>query len=296
MAKSFSSDVLKILGSATGSHNMHDVLHDFVIMSMCAVHNAVPCNKCDKLEEKYMTLAKKYKPKELETFAHALGALQKEYDKILEFGGFHDVLGEIYMESATSNDKSGQFFTPFSVSQVAAEANITEQSVSEWTDGDPNGVVTLLEPTCGSGGMILAAAQRLQQLNVNYSWQMLAYANDIDERCVAMTYLQCAFLGIPAIITHGNGLTLEYWAEYHTPAYMMGFLHFDRQIKLKREKKRETEEKLKPVLDRVFSERENNEWMENGENSGNDIAIHEQPAANPPAGIQDPAELQLSLF
>lgn len=29
--------------------------------------------------------------------------------------------------------------------------------------------------------------------------------------------IQCSLLGIPAIITHGNSLTLETWEEWETP-------------------------------------------------------------------------------
>lgn len=52
------------------------------------------------------------------------------------------------------------------------------------------------------------------------------FGTDIDERCVAMSYIQCSLLGIPAIITHGNALTLECWSEWETPAYIMGYTHF----------------------------------------------------------------------
>lgn len=233
--KSVLSEVLKTLQGVTGDYNMHDVFRDFVIMSMCAIHNSVPMNRSKKLEMKYIEIAKKYKPETIKAMAKALAELKDEYDAILDGNTlWHDVLGEIYMQSDTSNNKTGQFFTPFSVSQACARTIVTRESYDEWTQYDPDGVATLMEPTCGSGGMILAVAERMNDLGVNYSWNMLVNANDIDERCVAMTYLQCSFLGIPAIITHGNGLTLEMWYEVHTPAYIFGYLHFERQMKLKK--------------------------------------------------------------
>ena len=234
--KSVSSEVLNTLQGVTGAYNLHDVFRDFVIMSMCAINNSVPMNRSKKLELKYIEIAKKYKPETIKAMAKALAELKDEYDAILNGNTlWHDVLGEIYMQSDTSNNKTGQFFTPFSVSQACARTIVTRESYEEWTQGDPDGVATLMEPTCGSGGMILAVAERMNELGVNYSWNMLVNANDIDERCVAMTYIQCAFLGIPAIITHGNGLTLEMWSEVHTPAYIFGYLHFERQMKLKKE-------------------------------------------------------------
>lgn len=52
---------------------------------------------------------------------------------------------------------------------------------------DPHDVLSVLEPSCGAGGMLVAAAERLQQLNINYSYNSLMYAVDVDERCVAMS-------------------------------------------------------------------------------------------------------------
>lgn len=41
-----------------------------------------------------------------------------------------------------------------------------------------------------------------------------------------MTYLQLSLVGIPAIIYHRNGLTLETWDKFETPAYIMQYHRF----------------------------------------------------------------------
>ena len=38
-----------------------------------------------------------------------------------------------------------------------------------------------------------------------------------------MSYLQLSLLGIPAVIIHGNTLTVEEWSHWFTPAYVWGF-------------------------------------------------------------------------
>lgn len=38
-----------------------------------------------------------------------------------------------------------------------------------------------------------------------------------------MAYIQCALFHIPAIIVHGNSLTVEEWDHWATPAHVLGF-------------------------------------------------------------------------
>ena len=45
---------------------------------------------------------------------------------------------------------------------------------------------------------------------------MLVHATDVSELCFHMTYLQLSLRGIPALVTHGNSLTLETFARAWT--------------------------------------------------------------------------------
>lgn len=42
-------------------------------------------------------------------------------------------------------------------------------------------------------------------------------AQDIDIRCVWMAYIQLSLYGIPAMVIHGNTLTMEEWDRWYTP-------------------------------------------------------------------------------
>jgi hypothetical protein len=37
-----------------------------------------------------------------------------------------------------------------------------------------------------------------------------------------MTYIQLSLYGIPAIVRHGNSLTMQSWSQWLTPVYIMG--------------------------------------------------------------------------
>ena len=74
--------------------------------------------------------------------------------------------------------------------------------------------------------MLIAALEALKSLGVNYARNCFMEANDVDIRCVHMTYLQLALAGVPAIVRHQNTLTRECWSSWYTPAYLFQYLRF----------------------------------------------------------------------
>ena len=87
---------------------------------------------------------------------------------------------------------------------------------------DAHGFIRVLEPACGAGGMLIAAAHALHDAGLNYQLCMHATAIDIDQRCVHMTFIQLALLHVPAVVIHGNGLTGECREQWFTPAHILG--------------------------------------------------------------------------
>lgn len=139
--------------------------------------------------------------------------------------GFNDYLGELYMKSNTSNSKAGQFFTPYHVSKLCAGISVDPNIVNECRDTDK--ILTINEPACGSGGMVLAAADIMYNRHrLNISRNLLVVCSDIDTRCVHMAYLQLGLAGIPAIVCHQDTLSLKTWDVWETPSYIMQWLRF----------------------------------------------------------------------
>lgn len=86
---------------------------------------------------------------------------------------------------------------------------------------EKNGFVSVCEPCAGSGAMILGFARALRDCKYNYQRQMVVTATDIDLKCVYMTFLQLSLYGIPAVVIHGNSITLEEWSRWYTPVYLL---------------------------------------------------------------------------
>lgn len=134
-----------------------------------------------------------------------------------------DVLGEIYMEAGMGSKYTGQFFTPFHLSELCARMNLTE--TIENYSGE---VITLNEPSCGGGGMIIAAVKVLLDAGINPQECLRVVAQDLDWKGVYMCYLQLSLLGIRAVVVQGDTLSDPYRHGYPpertliTPAEMTG--------------------------------------------------------------------------
>jgi hypothetical protein len=133
-------------------------------------------------------------------------------------GNLTDVLGETYMMLDIGNDRAGQFFTPYCVSRLMAGISIGDRCEAI----EQEGFMRMQEPACGAGGMVIATADALLSIGQNYQQTMHATCIDIDARCAHMTYLQLSMMHIPAIVVHGNALTMEVWGMWYTPAHILG--------------------------------------------------------------------------
>lgn len=288
MARSSGNEIAKILDAIQG-FDTYTVISDFFAMSAIAVRNNVDFGReWQAYEDRYKAIVKKYNKNDLQAFVRALAVFQgwigQAIDGQIEF---RDFAGELYMDSGTSNGKAGQFFTPFSVSSVMAEVDLDTDRMKKEIEDDPDKVITIYEPTCGAGGIIVAAIDKLRRANINYSWNVFVDCGDIDPRCVHMTYLTLSLLGVPAVVRLGDALAMKYWETWYTPAYIFAWPHFKSRLRGGRypytptvQEKQSTTEKKKEV--RVNEKKP-------------EAAIHETV----PATIQEPVADrygQLSLF
>ena len=215
-------EIIKLIEKGTYKVNKHEFLHDVFEVSVIAVSNNFCMN--EEREKTYIAVMNKY-DKATQTLITEIFAKLFTLLSTQIYYGFNDYLGELYMMSQTSNNKTGQFFTPYSLSKLCAQIDISKELVEEYIEQDK--IITMHEPTCGAGGMILAAADVLyNDCRLNISRNFLVECGDIDKRCVYMTYLQLALSGIPAVIYHRDGLSLETWDKWETPAYIMQWLRF----------------------------------------------------------------------
>ena len=149
-------------------------------------------------EKRYCDIAQKYKEEELNKFVEMKDELVSCFDE--EMG---DILGEVYMESGAGNKYTGQFFTPFHVSELTSAMAIPK----DYKGGD---VIHIHEPSAGAGGMIIASSKVLKDMGINYQKCMKVVAQDLDWLAVYMCYVQLSLYGIDAIVVQGDTLQDPY--------------------------------------------------------------------------------------
>lgn len=169
-------DIIKNLDKGTYKTSRYEFLSDVFECGAIAISNKFDKRKAPEREESYLRIIKKYDKDMqnllLETFTQIYLLLSNQINPHV---GFDDYLGKIYMQSETSSKQAGQFFTPYHVSLASAEMTLEKGLIEQYIEEDK--ILTLNEPTCGSGGMVLAAADVLyNKYHFNIARNFLLYA------------------------------------------------------------------------------------------------------------------------
>ena len=201
-------------------YDKYRIFLDFLKLASYSMYNVF--RKSEEIESKYLNIVKTYRKEELEIFGKIFGELTLMYEYKNEIV---DILGEFYMQNKIGNNSLGQFFTPFHIAEFMGKINCgTKEQMEKIID--KNGYITLSEPCCGAGAMILGFVKALKDEDINYQQNLLVYAVDISEICAYMTYVQLSLYGIPAIVFCGDSITQKMNFQLETPFYFMNYWKF----------------------------------------------------------------------
>lgn len=213
-----SKELVKMIQSLGQRHGSWQVFNDFVTIMAVSISNVVDPTHREKREEIYKEIVGRYSAAELDQFPVMFAALVEQAEAAMHMDGPRDILGELFHALELHNKYHGQFFTPQTMADCMAQISITPDHAAL----EKKGYITMCEPTCGSGVMVLAAAKVMMKAGLNHSTQIVALASDLDFKCTCMAYVQLSLYGIPAVVEHANTLTCEVYSRWYTPAYIWG--------------------------------------------------------------------------
>jgi len=185
-------------------YHRYQVFNDFVVMSAIAIHNSIQTWKRDDLESECQVIRAKYNDDEYKGFSDLFYVLVELLDPEPR-----DVLGELYMTMGLGNTQQAQYFTPHSINKLTA-------GLAQCDIHRPFHSVS--EPSCGSGGLILAYVNQLIKAGINPVEKMMVHAQDIDRTAALMCYIQLSLWNVPARIVVGDTLLNESREYFLTPA------------------------------------------------------------------------------
>lgn len=284
-ADAHQKEIVGLLRQVAYTRGIDRVWSDWVEICAIALARADLAQR-EVREQRYLQVIAQYERAELDQLVQAFAHLVMSYELRVEAADFGDVLGSTFMMLDMGNAGAGQFFTPYEVSRLMGNMMMGGgQALIDKTGA--SGFVRVLEPACGAGGMLIAAAHALHDAGLNYQQCMHATAIDIDQRCVHMAFIQLALLHVPAMVIHGNGLTGECREQWFTPAHVLGGW----RARLRR---REAEEGARAFLQGPVATTQ--EHVDVGAAAG-DVPEIEQPLQGIPKAVRQAAAAgQMSLF
>lgn len=176
------------------------VFSDFCRLSTCSL-------SLGERDEEFRDIATRYTSDEMHDISKALALLVTE----METKPFTDILGDYYLEIASHSSKQarGEFFTPPCISQMMARMLFDVDSVK--AKGIP---ITINEPACGSGGMVLAIAELFAPDSVDL---LRVTCQDINPLAVDMCFINTTLWGIPAQVILGDTIRMTESGRWKNP-------------------------------------------------------------------------------
>lgn len=212
---SHKKDFIRLLHENADRHRLYEVFAHFCELSALSLRNAVDVNGRAEREQRFHKIRERYSDAQMTRFSHMLSNLV-----MLMEDGFADTLGNLFMSLEFGNQYAGQFFTPYELQRLMAELTMSDVTAERITER--GGFIQMNEPACGAGGMVLACADVLRARGLNPQKCLHVTAVDIAEICVHMTYIHLSLHHIPAVVVHGNTLSLKEYDQWCTPAHILG--------------------------------------------------------------------------
>lgn len=202
---------LSVFDETARYHHRREVFRDFVTLS--ALSLAAPMSFGElaaRRAREYEEIAARYKPEDM---ARHTRLFQLTVD-VLEQGP-EDFLGPLYMDLGLGDARQGQFYTPHHVSKLIVELHAP--AMLKALETKP--YVTVSEPACGAGGMLLPLVDVLHRNGHDPATRLFVQAVDTDRLAALMCFIQISLWGVPAEVIVGNSLSLEVREAWHTAMY-----------------------------------------------------------------------------
>ena len=180
-----------------------------------------PSSEREEREKQYLSVIGRYTAEEQKIFPEMMSIVTLA----LEDNPEQDFLGSLYHYLELHQEQKGQFFTPYNISRFMAEVLFEKNDARRKLE--QNNYISVSDPACGAGAMLIAFANAAKRSGINYQKQVLFVAQDIDHAAAIMCYIQLSLLGCPAVVIIGDTLTKPMFHPDNDVWYTL-FYHLNR--------------------------------------------------------------------
>lgn len=216
-SRDYSKEFHKLFDPLSRKHGWHRLFEQFVEIAALTIHQhpyqfgmVEKDEDYERIEEAYLAAIAAFEKEEQTIIAQLFAISMMALTDLQE-----DFLGQLYMEMEIANKHVGQFFTPKHVSRMMAEMQMfgIEERIKE------KGFITLSEPACGAGVMVIEAGNVLRAQGFDPGNAMLFQAVDISRICFNMAYFQFSVLGLSGEVVHGDTIAFQQYEVRETPRW-----------------------------------------------------------------------------
>lgn len=193
-------NIIRLLDGISGRYSKWEAWQDFVIMSAISLANTADGPYREEREKAYLERARKYSKRELAAFSEMLAEIVMDMERNPD----QDFLGELFMALDLGNEWKGQFFTPYDVCRMMVSMTYGPDMQHRV---DRDGWISVNDPACGAGALLIAFANECQRRGINYQTSVLFVAQDVDFLAGCMCYIQLSLMGCPGYVVIDNTLT-----------------------------------------------------------------------------------------
>ena len=223
MKKQWDKEFITLFNRLVGRRSNWEVWNDFLTMAAIAFANVMPTPERTEREDRYLSMIRSYEKEEQEIFPQLLSVVTMAF----EDNPKQDFLGNLYTTLNLNQHQKGQFFTPYHICEFMAEV---QNGRDLKADVEQKGFISVSDPACGAGALLIAFANSARAHGVNYQEKVLFVAQDIDATAAKMCYIQLTLLGCSACVIIGDSLVKPGFHPdnevYYTPMYFLNSWRF----------------------------------------------------------------------
>lgn len=192
---SLRKEFIKTFHGLCGCHSSHAVWNDFIVLAARSFvflgngshDNMVVTPGCD------------FNDAELDRVCKLIKLMGTAFEE----NPAQDFLGSVQGELSLLNKSAKQFYTPFSVAQMMSDMLL--QSLDQ--EIQQKGWISVLDPACGAGSLLIAFADFCRRQGINYRDTVLFVAQDVDFIAAMSCLIQLNLIGCAGYVAFGNSLS-----------------------------------------------------------------------------------------